>query len=95
MNNVPNESRKVMLSCTKISFVISSFDLEKFGIKPVFFFLTHTVWNNFILPTVILRSKMNVITTCIIDLFKSIFHFLTTQQDNHGLLITRKRHSSI
>ena len=31
-----------MLSCTEISFVISFFDFEKFGVKPKFPFLTHT-----------------------------------------------------
>ena len=33
MNNVPNKSRIIMLSCTEISFVISFFDFEKFGVK--------------------------------------------------------------
>ena len=36
MNNVPNESRIIMLSCTEISFVISFFDFEKFWVKPGF-----------------------------------------------------------
>ena len=36
MNNVPNESRIIMLSGTEISFVISFFDFEKFGVKPRF-----------------------------------------------------------
>ena len=33
MNNVPNESRLIMLSYTEISFVIFLFDFEKFGVK--------------------------------------------------------------
>ena len=33
MNNVPNESCIIMLSCTDFSFVISFFDFEKFGVK--------------------------------------------------------------
>ena len=42
MNNVPNESRIIMLSCTEISFVVSFFDFEKFGVKPGFpFFNSH------------------------------------------------------
>ena len=46
MNNVPNESRRIMLSCTAISFVISFFNFEKFWVKPrvsFFFFFTHSV----------------------------------------------------
>ena len=45
MNNVPNESRIIMLSCAEISFV-KFFDFEKFGSHPrvsFFFFFTHTV----------------------------------------------------
>ena len=41
MNNVPNESRIIMLSCTEISFVISFFDFLKFGVKPGFPFKKH------------------------------------------------------
>ena len=47
MNNVPNESRIIMLSCIEISFVISFFDFEihVFGVKPrfpfLFFFYSH------------------------------------------------------
>ena len=47
MNNVPNESRIIMLSCTEISLVIFFFsDFEKFGVKLgfPFFLLTHTVY---------------------------------------------------
>ena len=36
-----------MLSCTEISFVISFFNFEKFGVKPRCFFLTHTVLHCF------------------------------------------------
>ena len=36
MNNVPNESRIIMLSCTEVSFAISFFNFEKFGVKPGF-----------------------------------------------------------
>ena len=38
MHNVPNESRILMVSCTVLSFAISVFDFEKFGVKPWFFF---------------------------------------------------------
>ena len=42
MNIVPNDSRIIVLSCTEISFVISFFNFEKFGVKPriLFFLLT-------------------------------------------------------
>ena len=36
MNNVPNLSRLIMLSCTEISFDISFFNVENFGVKPGF-----------------------------------------------------------
>ena len=50
MNNAPNESRIIMLSCTEISFVINFFKFEKFGVKPGFpFFSTHTVYENIFL----------------------------------------------
>ena len=41
-NNVPNESRIIMLSGTEKKIAISFLDCEKFGVKPGFpFFLTH------------------------------------------------------
>ena len=41
-----HECRIIMLSRTEISFVISFFDFEKFGVKSRFpFFKTHTVYN--------------------------------------------------
>ena len=45
MNNVPNDSRIIVLSCTEISFVISFFNFEKFGVKPrcVFFNNSHCI----------------------------------------------------
>ena len=46
-NNVPHERRRIMLSCTEISFVISFFNFEKFGVKPGFPFLTHTVYMHY------------------------------------------------
>ena len=46
MNNVPNESRIVMLSCNEISFVIYiSSILRNFGVKPGFFFLYITLYD--------------------------------------------------
>ena len=36
MNNISNESRIIMLSCTEISFVISFFDFGKFWVNPDF-----------------------------------------------------------
>ena len=48
MNNVPNESRIIMLSCTKISFVIYFFEFEKVGVKLgfPFFYNSHCIWNH-------------------------------------------------
>ena len=40
MNNVPNESRIIMLPCTEINFVRSFFDFEQFGVKPGFPFFS-------------------------------------------------------
>ena len=40
MNNIPNENIIIMLSCTEICFVISLFNLEKFGVKPGLPFFT-------------------------------------------------------
>ena len=38
MNNVPNESKIIMLSCTE-SVMLYFFDFEKFGVKPWFLFV--------------------------------------------------------
>ena len=47
MNDVPNESRIIMLSCTEVSFVISFFRFWGILIRTrvSFFFFTHTVYN--------------------------------------------------
>ena len=48
MNNVPNESRIIMLSCTEISFVIYFFRFWKFFESNsgfLFFFFLHTLYN--------------------------------------------------
>ena len=72
MNNVPNESRIIMLSCTEISFVISVSNFEKVGVKPGFFsFINSPVlislikiflfdmnwWRHFKLPTYSYSAK--------------------------------------
>ena len=61
MNNVPNESRICMPSCTEISFVISFFTIKKFWIKPGFPFLNSHCIDNLKWSEIKHKRKKNIV----------------------------------